>query len=351
MFVPLRCPNPACVDHRAPRRGFHRRCGRYRARCRPGWTQRFRCRGCGRTFSEQTFRQDYRDRRPETNLQVMQMLVAGSGLRQIGRTVRLDPRAVLRKLEKYGRQLRRLHDNLGARLPAERTYLLDEEETYECASIRPLTVPLAIEARTWFVVDWSVGPIRRLAKPGSIRRRRQDADERRVGRRPDASRRCVREVLGRLRERVPNGELTLRTDEKSSYATLIRSLFGERARHETISGRLARTSRNPLFPINVTIAMTRDNCGRLRRRSWLVTKNRDRLRDHLAVFAVYRNYIRRRFNSDRPHASAAFVLGLLPRAMTWDEALRWRQDWAQHSPDPMSAQGRTTIADRLAAAA
>ena len=55
--------------------------------------------------------------------------------------------------------------------------------------------------------------------------------------------------------------------------------------HETVASKLPRTSFNPLFPINLTDAMARDNNGRLRRRSWLVSKSRLCLRDQLELFA------------------------------------------------------------------
>src|SRR5262249_16280198 len=141
--------------------------------------------------------------------------------------------------------------------------------------------------------------------------------------------------------------LTLRTDEKASYETLAKQVFGERVRHETTSGTQIRTTFNPLFPINVTLAMTRDNCGRLRRRSWLVTKNKERLRDHLAVFTAYRNYMRRRFNRDARHETPAQLLGLLPRQLHPHELLAWRQDWGPLSIHPMSARASRPISAAL----
>ena len=79
-------------------------------------------------------------------------------------------------------------------------------------------------------------------------------------------------ALGRLASVAPSGPLTLRTDEKKTYRAVIREQFGPRAWHETTLGSRARTTANPLFAINTTMAMTRDNNGRLRRRSWLVTQ-------------------------------------------------------------------------------
>jgi hypothetical protein len=133
--------------------------------------------------------------------------------------------------------------------------------------------------------------------------------------------------------------LILQTDEKSSYATLAPEVFGDRVNHMTTPSRLARGTFNPLFPINTTLAMTRDNLGRLRRQSWLVTKKREYLRSHMNMFLVYRNYLRTRFNRDKEGHSPAVKLGLLPRNLTVAEALGWRQDWGPRSIDPLSADG------------
>ena len=64
-FEPPRCPNTRCTAHADPVGKFYIRIGSYVVRCRPDPVQRFRCRLCGKRFSAQTFRHDYRDRRPE----------------------------------------------------------------------------------------------------------------------------------------------------------------------------------------------------------------------------------------------------------------------------------------------
>ncbi len=343
LFVPPRCPYRGCRYHHSPPTRFFHRHGRYQPRCRRRPVPRFRCRSCRRTFSRQTFRFDFRDRRPSVNLPLFGLLIGGMGLRQAQRTLGVDVHTVQDKLRKLGQLCRQLHRNLSPTLPDGRTFLLDEEETFECASIRPLTMPVLIERASWFVVATAVGRIRRLALPGSARRRRQARDERRNGRRRDESSQRVRETMQELQRRLHGGRFVLQTDEKGSYAAIARRLFGDRVLHETTSSELIRTTFNPLFPINVTMAMTRDNCGRLRRRSWLVTKKASRLRAHLHVFTIYRNYVRRRFNSDLEHECPAWFLGLLPRALRPQEVLAWRQDWGPRSVHPISRSGAVSV--------
>jgi transposase-like protein len=348
-FVPPFCPQTECARHAAPEPRFFVRHGFFTARCHDEPVPRFRCRSCKRTFSTQTFRQDYRDRRPEVNAELSERLVSGTGYRQLGRTLKLGVSAVQRKARKLARHAKFLHVNLSSRLPPGRTYVLDEEETYEHASIRPLTMPVLIEKEHWFVVATAVGPIRRLAPATTARRRRQERDERKHGRRPDASAERVRSVLQGLADRLDASSFVLRSDMKASYATIAADIFGAKVTHERTSGRAARTPQNPLFAINTTLAMTRDNCGRLRRKSWLVTKKGDYLLLHMQQFMVYRNYIRRRFNYDKEDKSSAVHLNLIPRSLTFADATRWRQDWGQNSIHPLCVTGSRRIRDGNAA--
>jgi transposase-like protein len=347
-FVPPRCPNRSCRFHARPEGRFYWRYGSYTATCHDDPVPRFRCKGCLKTFSMQTFRSDWRDHRPDRNELLFRLLTSGVGLRQAARVLEIGVTTVQKKMRKMGTTCRQLHRNLCRRLPAESVYLLDEEESFESASIRPLTVPVVIEKYSWFVVATAVGPIRRLAPPGTRRRELQDREEQDRGPRRDRSRRCVGLVLGRLRQGVPEGRFALHTDEKASYATIAKELFGDRVEHGTTSGRAPRTQHNPLFAINTTMAMTRDNNGRLRRRSWLVSKRGRYLRRQMHVFTAYRNYVRKRFNHDKERkVTSAFVLGLIERDLRPEDVLRWRQDWGDRSPHPLSIRAERTVAEAL----
>ena len=170
------------------------------------------------------------------------------------------------------------------------------------------------------------------------------ADERRFGRRRDRSRSAIRSVL--RKGAAIAGELErvlLTTDEKPSYPGLAMEAFGdERLVHTRTSSKLPRTTWNPLFPINHTEAMARDLMGRLRRESWLVSKERWCLDLHLQLFMTYRNYVRYRFNGEEE--SPAQLLGFLDRRLSPGEVLSWRQDWGPRSIHPLAA-GTESVAD------
>ena len=347
-FVPSRCPNRVCTAFRKPPVGFYRRNGCYRPQCRKEPVPRFQCKVCGRGFSRQTFRQDYRDKRPHANAPLFQLLVSGVGLRQSARLLGLDVHAVQRKFRKIARHMRMLNRNLLAALPARRTLMLDEIESFEHRSITPLTAPVLIDRDSKFVIASDVAPIRRVAKAGSWRRRWLERHEARVGRRSDRGNECVRKVFGRMQRLLEGRSATLITDAKSAYARQCRRRFREQVSHHTVPSTLPRTVFNPLFAINLTDAMMRDNNGRLRRRSWLVSKRGRCLRLQLELFAAYRNWHRRRHNDDPADMTPGVVLQLSERSLAFAELVAWRQDWRLLSIHPASVTGCETVRQRVA---
>ncbi len=345
MFIPPRCPNRTCPDHRSPSPCFFHRHGVYRPRCRPWPVPRFRCRRCRKTFSRQTFRMDYRDRKPHLNRLLFLSIGTGVGLRQTARNLHLSLRCTEMKFRKIGRHLRHFNLNLRGPLPPNSQIQFDELETYEGRrNTRPLTVPVAIERESDFTVWSESAPIRPRGRMSQARERAIAEDNRRFGPRRDRSRRSVLRTLRRAHELTHHlPQIVFQTDEKSTYPSYARSVFGkDRVIHQRTNSKLARMTWNPLFPINHTEAKLRDLLGRLRRDSWLVSKTAWCLDLGLQYFMAYRNYVRRRFNHDSE--SPAELLGFVPRRLSEGEVLSWRQDWRERSIHPLSRGGRTVAA-------
>ncbi len=344
MFQPPRCPNRQCRQHHDPKPRFCRRNGFYRASCRPRPIQRFLCRTCGRGFSRQTFRMDYRDHKPHLNAPLVRLLVSGVGFRQSARQLNLSLTCTQLKFRKIARHLRRLDLNLRGSLPPGSSLQFDEFETYEGErNTRPLSVPFLIEGKTRYVLWSEAAPIRPRGRMSEKRKQAIQASERRHGPRKDLSARGIRRTMQRGADVAKHLTfIVLHTDEKSIYPGIAREVFGEsRLVHVRTNSKVARDTLNPLFPINHSEAMIRDLTGRLRRDSWLTSKLRRYLDLGLALWGTWRNYVRRRFNYDEE--SPAQLLGFVPRRLRVTELLSWRQDWSRESLHPL-AQGGTTIA-------
>lgn len=342
MFDPPRCPNRRCSQHSQPTPRFFVRKGSYAVDCRSRPVPRFRCRSCGRGFSRQTFRMDYRDHKPDLNARVFLSLATGLGLRQTGRNVGLSLRCTEMKFRKIGRHLRRLNLNLRGPLSDDASFQLDELETFEgCRGTRPLSLPMLIEEGSRLIIWGESASIRPSGGMSKARRRAIHENEMKHGKRRHCSHVATARTLRRgAAIAVEMERVLLLTDEKSSYPKLAREAFGEeRLVHERTNSKLARGSWNPLFPINHTDAMARDHIARLRRQSWLASKKRRYLDLGVQIWMAYRNYVRRRFNYD--DESPAQILGFVDRRMSAGELLSWRQDWRRESIHPLSRSCET----------
>jgi hypothetical protein len=294
---------------------------------------RFRCRGCGRSFSRQSFRADYGHKKPYLNASFLRLMVSCVGLRQAARFLQVARRTVEHRFTWAARHAADFHANRLRGRTIEGPFQLDELESFEANRYQPVTVPVLIERRTMFIVASGVGPLRRKGRLSPSQRLRRAEHEARHGRRSSRSAIAVREVLGQLSPLLgPGKPLVLDSDHKPLYGQLGRRLFGERFVWRRHSAAARRDRENPLFPINHTNARLRHWLSRLRRRSWCVSKRRSQLEHHLAIAALWANYCRGITN--RTRTTPAQALGVTNRAFRLEELIGWRQDWGALGPDP-----------------
>ena len=336
MFEPPRCPRITCPAHTEPRRDdfpepFYIRKGFFKPRCRAVPVQRFQCRICERGFSRQTFRADYRDRKPHLNKPLFWALASGNGLRQLAREIDLTKNNLVKKARKIARHCRHLNLNLLGLFRGDVTLQFDELETFEgCRSTRPVTLPILIHSDSMLLIGSAAG---RIPASGRMTPKRREAIEREElrsgGPRPDESSEVCREVFDRAAERTAeDARVTLRSDFKTTYPKLAKDAFGARlVAHEQTHSKEIRDALNPLHRINLMLAKARDQLGRLRRRSWLVSKKRVQLALHMELFAAYRNWNRPRFNGEEE--SPGELVGFIPRRLVQGEVLGWRQDFGR----------------------
>jgi transposase-like protein len=330
MFVPPRCPQSACPAHLHPHPGFFRRDGRYRPRCRTRPVPRFECRACGARFSRQTFRADYRHKKPHLNPHLLDLFVACVGQRQAARVLGVARRTIERRFRWLAAHADHFHRNHLDRARLFGPFQLDELESFESNRFQPVTVPILIDRATFFIVDVAAAPLRRKGRLTPTQRSRRAAHEARHGRRPTHSAPAVRSVLASLFPLVPAGSpVVLESDRKPLYRSLGRRLFGDRFEPRTYSATARRDHANPLFPINHTNARLRHFLSRLRRRTWCVSKTRAALDAHLRIAMLWANYVRGITNKTR--TTPAQALGLVAGPLRSEEVLAWRQDWGSRS--------------------
>jgi len=118
---------------------------------------RFHCYVCGRSFSVQTFRVDYRLKRPQLTGAIFDAFVSKVTQRQTARTLsctRTTVRQRLLLLAKHAREFQNaVLERARARGSIYGRFQLDEQQTFEGdRRLRPVTFPVLIHAESRFVL-------------------------------------------------------------------------------------------------------------------------------------------------------------------------------------------------------
>ena len=328
-FQPRFCPCKSPECEASPDFQYQRR-GTFKRACDGRVVPRFQCKRCGKSFSTQTYRVDRGLRKPHLNVAVALLLISKVTQRQCTRDLGCDRAAIAIRLERFGTHCKDFHERLmkerGQTKAWEGRFLLDELETYEQnRRLKPVTVPVLVHKVSHCILHAAVGtlPARKPLSPANQKKLAQ-IEEAEGKKRVSESRAKVAECFDVLSSVCPTTEpVRVGTDQKYSYRALLKKRFGDRLQHETTHSSLPRTTVNPLFVINHTLAMLRDGLSRLVRRTWANSKQREKLEWHLWLYIGWRNYVRPITNA-RPHETAGMVAGLAPRMLELSELLQWK---------------------------
>jgi len=320
-FTPPFCPNPHCDSRTNPtpwrfqRKGFYPRCHP------PHRVQRYRCSHCRRYFSSQTFSTSYWLKRPTLLEPLFHRLVACSAFRQIAREHRVSHSTIRRLSDRLGRHCLLFQEMLRPKTSPTEPLVLDGFRSFEHSQYWPMDLNLVV-GPSLFVYGFNDVELRRSGTMRPAQRVRRALLEKRFGRPdPEATRKRVEELLRRV---VPPGRpVVLRSDEHPAYVRAIRRLRDRRILHERTSSRAERTTSNPLFPANLSDLLIRHSSANHKRETIAFSKRRQSALYRLAVWVVWRNYVKGR-SENRRLGPPAEGLGLIERALTVKGILRRR---------------------------
>jgi transposase-like protein len=318
--APPFCPNARCRFHRG---GNHLwryiRAGFYSRSVAPYRVQRWRCVACRRYFGAQTFRFTYWLHRPELVLPVYHRLVGCSGFRQIAREFKASPDTIRRLSGRLGRHSLLFHQKHRPKGAVNEPLALDSFESFEYSQYYPTSYHVAAGQKSHFFYGFTESECRRRGSMTSGQKKRRAALEERLGK-PDPK--SIEKEVALLLE-ILAGEsehIELHTDEHRSYPRAVHRLKGVRIDHRTISSRAARTSRNPLFPINLLDLLIRHNGANHKRETIAFSKRRASAACRLAHYLVFRNWVRP-FSERRGGPSPAMMAGVAMRRLEPQEIL------------------------------
>jgi transposase-like protein len=378
-FRPPHCPNKECTYYQ-PQPGWrYVRHGTYRAPACRRPLPRFRCLPCGRTFSPRTFAATYWLHRYHLFALILRSAVAGSGLRQIARTLGISHATVARHLTRGGRQCLVFHRQMVMDKQVREPLVIDGFETFEFSQFFPCHYNLAVGRNSWFLYHFTDSPLRRKGRMTAAQKQKREELETNLDR-PDPKAvengifELLRTVWWELSAWPKNGVTPtsarpsspaatgmrpvqgriyrLHSDEHPAYLRSLRRLrrltnlrgvrpsadrspeqgAGDREEapgspgliHQTTPSTAARTCGNDLFPVNLADLLIRHSSAGHHRETISFDKRRQCGLERLALFAVWRNAIKWR-RENKPGETAAMRAGMATRRLDWEDVLAQRR--------------------------
>jgi len=275
------CPNKGCKSKIGSVKF-----GRFKRKSDSKWVQRYKCQACGKYYSSATFSAYYKQNKRRINPLVLKLYCSGSSQRRIAKLLNINLKTVARKLHFLSIWVK----DRQPLFPLTTSQIqFDEMETSLHTKLKPLSIIVAVEKHSRFILDINVKemPAKGLIQAKSLKKYGKLTDNRPQG---------MKEVFTTL-EKELSQYIEIESDQNPRYPKIIKKYFPQ-AKYKRYKGRrgcvvgqgeLKAGGFDPLFSLNHTCAMIRANVNRLFRRTWCTTKDLNCLQAHLNLYRYYHN--------------------------------------------------------------
>ena len=281
----LSCPENSCQNLNSLRKDGH-----YFRKSDSKFIQRYRCNQCGRKTSTAVLSACYGQNKRTINHMVEKLYVSKVSMRRIALILGVDKKTIARKVIFLGIEAKKYNQKFLASLKNSVQHLqFDDLITKEKTKLKPLSISGAVCANSRKILSLKVSTIPSFGLLAEKSRQK-------YGYRISTHKKNLDELFDEISNTVqPNA--IIRSDEHKLYPEVVKKYFPNHVYQRFKGGRacvvgqgeLKKLSCDPLFAINHTFAMLRDNISRLVRRSWCVTQSAEMLQHHLEIYMKYHN--------------------------------------------------------------
>jgi hypothetical protein len=208
------------------------------------------------------------------------------------------------------------------RTAPEEPLVVDGFESFEFSQYHPLHLNLAVGAGSHFVYAFTDAELRRKGRMTPGQKRKRSRLEARFGR-PDP--RAIEQSMAALLRLAapPDSRVELHSDEHRAYPRAWRRVPEVSVRHRVTPSKKARTTGNPLFPVNRVDGWLRHNGANHKRETIAFSKRRASVMERCAILAVFLNF-QKSFSEKKRDATPAQRLGILREKLTTRNVLAQR---------------------------
>lgn len=252
--------------------------------------QRYYCKGCKKSFSTESLSPLKYQKKRHLNEIVFSLFASGNSQRRIAKLIQINRKTAVRKFIFLGKVcLKDIEDKKHLPQKIKNDLIFDDMETFEHTKLKPLSITMAVENKTRFILGFRVSSMKAkgLLSKKSVKK---------YGIRKDERHKNLHRLLLDLKQ-ISKDPPCIKTDMNPHYIYPVKKNFPQSV-HLTFKGRkpssigqgeLKTGGFDPIFSFNHTAAMLRANINRLFRRTWNTTKKQECLNYHIAIYIFYHN--------------------------------------------------------------
>jgi hypothetical protein len=251
--------------------------------------RRFICKNCKKSFSKATIDPCYWQKKRELNSIIEGHLCSAVSQRRSALLLQINRKTVVRKFRFLAMKARLEHQEKLKLIPEVCHLQIDDLITSEHTKCKPLSVSIAIDSQTRFILAAEVSSMPAFGHLAKISRKK-------YGVRADHRQRGLHRLLQKIAPTL-SSNVTVTSDEHHLYPPILKK-YCPHAIHRTHAGHraaiagqgeLKKLTYDPLFMINHTLAMMRANINRLIRKTWCTSKLASALEEHLDLYLNFHN--------------------------------------------------------------
>jgi transposase-like protein len=314
----LFCPRSNCPNHYPDSstqwfdyHGTYTSCGLTR--------QRYRCRHCGKTFSERTLSIDYWTHRHIDYDKLIEHFASGYSVRGLGRHFHTNTQTIQNRFSRLARNFIAVHTSLHHTLKLKEHLVADGLEGFCVSQDFPNNIHLLAGKESQFLYGFNYALMRRKGRKTEVQKKRCEKLYPLVDFTSHTIKGTFKELLVQMTNVAHQCEsFRFYTDEKEQYRLALnedpftcRLAVNDSFSHITISSKAPRTILNDLFSVNYLDREVRKDLPEFHRETVCFSRNVTNSLERLCVYFFHHNFIKRYRigvpGEERTHAEVAGV--------------------------------------------
>ncbi len=283
------CPNPHCDYYQNAEKIT--KDGHYYRKSDAKKINRYKCNACNKKFSSATFTLERYQKKRHKNHLLKGLLASKISMRRAALLLGVNRLTVKRKLIYLATKARISTAQMLEELKQSPIshIQLDDLISVEHTKLKPLSISIVVDSKNRKILGAAVSQIPAFGLLAEKSRAK-------YGYRKSTHYETLNNLIAKLAPSIAR-DAEVRSDEHKSYPQILKDHLPDIS-HKTYKserscvagqGELKKVAYDPIFVINHTCAMFRDNINRLVRKTWATTKVPKMLQHHIDIFIDFYN--------------------------------------------------------------